>query len=34
MDSLVVDQDVCIEDEVDLASFNKVSDDEIIVPGE
>lgn len=34
VDSLVVDQDVCIEDEVDLASFNKVSDDEIIVPGE
>lgn len=34
LDSLVVDQDVCIEDEADLASFNKVSDDEIIVPGE
>ncbi|KAK5655301.1 hypothetical protein OQA88_5868 [Cercophora sp. LCS_1] len=33
LDTLAVDQDVCIEDESDLASFNKLSKDEIIVPG-
>ncbi len=34
VDSLLVDEEVCIENECDLASFNKLSDDEIVVPGE
>jgi len=31
--TLVGDRDVRIEDDVDLASFNKLADGEIIVPG-
>jgi hypothetical protein len=33
LDSLVVDRSVSIQDDVDLASFNKLTDGEIIVPG-
>ncbi|KAK0646769.1 hypothetical protein B0T16DRAFT_493683 [Cercophora newfieldiana] len=33
LDSLAGDRDVCIQDDVDLASFNKLTDGEIIVPG-
>ncbi|KAK4448989.1 hypothetical protein QBC34DRAFT_300243 [Podospora aff. communis PSN243] len=33
LDSLVVDRAVSIQDDVDLASFNKLTDGEIIVPG-
>lgn len=33
VNSLVAEQDVTITDKGDLASFNKISDDEIAVPG-
>lgn len=33
LDTLLVDKAVCVEDEYDLASFNKLADNEIAVPG-
>jgi hypothetical protein len=33
LNSLVVDRNVSIQDDVDLSSFNKLTDGEIIVPG-
>ena len=33
LEKLVGEREVCIEDGGDLASFNKIGDDEIAVPG-
>jgi hypothetical protein len=33
LENLVGEREVCTEDEGDLASFNKIGDDEIAVPG-